>query len=164
MIRKSKKNQKDGQRALFEFADAEIPKPYTIGAYLNFLNGEFRRYEARVKGEISSLDIRDTYLFFSLKDKNGEGLLSCFMWRRNYDIAGVDLEIGMEIIVDGHPEIYAPSGRFNFRVSTVELVGEGALKKAYEELKKKLEREGLFAAEKKKQIPEFPRPIRLITS
>src|SRR3989344_5191224 len=148
MIRKSKKNQKDGQGALFEFAEAEIPKPYTIGAYLNFLNGEFKRYKARVMGEISSLDIRDTYLFFSLKDKNGEGLLSCFMWRRNYDIAGVDLEVGMEIIVDGHPEIYAPSGRFNFRVSMVELVGEGALKKAYEELKKKLEREGVFVAEK----------------
>ena len=164
MIRKSKKNQKDGQGALFEFAEAEIPKPYTIGAYLNFLNGEFKRYKARVMGEISSLDIRDTYLFFSLKDKNGEGLLSCFMWRRNYDIAGVDLEVGMEIIVDGHPEIYAPSGRFNFRVSMVELVGEGALKKAYEELKKKLEREGLFVAEKKKQIPEFPQRIGLITS
>src|SRR3989344_1373015 len=164
MIRKSKKNQKDGQGALFEFAEAEIPKPYTIGAYLNFLNGEFKRYKARVMGEISSLDIRDTYLFFSLKDKNGEGLLSCFMWRRNYDIAGVDLEVGMEIIVDGHPEIYAPSGWFNFRVSMVELVGEGALKKAYEELKKKLEREGLFVAEKKKQIPEFPQRIGLITS
>ena len=164
MIRKSKKNQKDGQGALFEFAEAEIPKPYTIGAYLNFLNGEFKRYKARVMGEISSLDIRDTYLFFSLKDKNGEGLLSCFMWRRNYDIAGVDLEVGMEIIVDGHPEIYAPSGRFNFRVSMVELVGEGALKKAYEELKKKWEREGLFVAEKKKQIPEFPQRIGLITS
>lgn len=139
-------------------------KPYTISGYLNFLNTEFQKYKARVQGEVSSLDIRDGYLFLSLKDKDDASVLSCFMWRRNYDLCGISLEIGMEVIADGFPEIYTPSGRFNFRVSTIELVGEGELKKTYDKLKQKLEREGLFAVEKKKPIPEFPQRIGLITS
>lgn len=139
-------------------------KPYTISGYLNFLNTEFRRYKARVQGEVSSLDIRDNYLFFSLKDKDDKSILSCFMWKNNYELCGISLEIGMEIIVDGFPEIYPLTGRFNFRVSTIELVGEGALKKAYDKLRQKLEKEGLFSTERKKPIPEFPQRIGLITS
>lgn len=145
-------------------ANDKNEKPYTISAYLNFLNAEFRKYRARVQGEVSSLDIRDGYLFFSLKDKNNEGLLSCFMWKNNYELSGVALEIGAEVIADGFPEVYAPSGRFNLRVSTIELVGEGALKKAYNALKQRLEKEGLFSIERKKPIPEFPIKIGLITS
>ena len=142
----------------------EDTKPYTISGYLNLLNAEFKKYKARVKGEISSLDIRGTYLFFSLKDKDVESVLSCFMWRRNYELCGISLEIGMEVIIDGFPEIYTPSGRFNFRVTILELVGEGALKRAYDTLRQKLEREGLFSIERKKPIPEFPQRIGLITS
>ena len=142
----------------------EDTKPYTISGYLNLLNAEFKKYKARVQGEISSLDIRDGYLFFSLKDKDDESVLSCFMWRRNYELCGISLEIGMEVIIDGFPEIYTPSGRFNFRVTILELVGEGALKRAYDTLRQKLEREGLFSIERKKPIPEFPQRIGLITS
>ncbi|MEK7574453.1 MAG: exodeoxyribonuclease VII large subunit [Patescibacteria group bacterium] len=145
-------------------ANGKNEKPYTISAYLNFLNMEFRKYEARVQGEVSSLDIRDGYLFFSLKDKNDGSVLSCFMWKNNYELCGIALEIGMEVIVGGFPEVYALTGRFNLKVSIIELVGEGALKKAYNELKQKLEKEGLFSAERKKPIPEFPRKIGLITS
>lgn len=144
--------------------EGEDKKPYTISGYLNFLNSEFKKYKARVQGEVGSLDVRDSYLFFSLKDKDTEGVLSCFMWKSNYELCGVSLEIGMEVIVGGFPEIYTPSGRFNFRVSTIELVGEGALKKAYDKLKQKLEKEELFSTERKKQIPDFPQRIGLITS
>jgi len=76
----------------------------------------------------------------------------------------LDIELGMEIIVDGMPSIYAPSGRFNFQVNTIELVGEGALKLAYDKLKKKLEDEGLFGIARKKEIPELVQKIGLITS
>ncbi|HHE76419.1 MAG TPA: exodeoxyribonuclease VII large subunit, partial [Candidatus Parcubacteria bacterium] len=139
-------------------------KPYTVSGYLDLLNKELRKREARVQGEISSLDIRDNYLFFSLKDKNDESLLSCFMWMNNYKLCGVSFEEGLEIIVEGFPEVYKPNGRLSFRVSSAELVGEGALKKAYEQLKKRLEDEGLFLPERKKPIPEFVQRIGLITS
>ncbi len=145
-------------------ARSENEKPYMVNRYLNFLNAEFKKYQARVQGEISSLDIRDSYLFFTLKDKGGGSVLPCFMWKNNYELCGISLEIGIEIIVDGFPEIYAPSGRFNFKVSVVELVGEGTLKKAYDKLKQKLEKEGLFSPQRKRLIPEFPQRIGLITS
>ncbi len=139
-------------------------KPYQVSDYLNWINNNLRKQSARVIGEISSLNIQATYLFFSLKDKKDESLLSCFMWRRDYDLSGIKFEEGMEIIVHGYPEVYKPNGRFSLRVSTAELVGEGALKKAYLALKKKLEEEGLFSLERKKQIPEFSQKIGLITS
>ena len=143
---------------------AENDKPYTISAYLNFLNTEFKKYKARVQGEVSGVDNRDGYLFFSLKDKDDGSVLSCFMWRNNYEMCGISLEVGMEVIVDGFPEIHAPNGKFSFKASIIELVGEGALKKAYDQLKKKLDAEGLFSESRKKPIPDFPQKIGLITS
>jgi len=139
-------------------------KLYTVSWYLDLLNSKLREQGARVKGEISSLDIKERYLFFSLKDKDDESLLNCFMGISNYRLSGVSFEEGMEIIVEGFPEVYKPSGRMTFKASTAELVGEGALKKAYQKLKKKLEDEGLFSLERKKSIPDFPQEIGLITS
>jgi exodeoxyribonuclease VII large subunit len=137
---------------------------FTVADYLEILNTGLRQFEAKVIGEITSLDIRDKYIFFSIKDKKENALLPCFMWGSSYKMSGVFLEEGMEVAVHGFPEMYKPSGRMTFRADSVELVGEGALKKAYDELKKKLSAEGLFAEERKKPIPEYPQNIGLITS
>ncbi len=137
---------------------------YAVSDYLNILNFTLRNSSARIVGEISSLDIRGNYLFFSLKDKEDESLLNCFMWMSNYKLSAVELKEGMEIVVSGSPEVYKPSCRLSLKVSTVELVGEGALKKAYEDLRKKLEKEGLFSVETKRSLPEFPQTIGLVTS
>ncbi|MBU1993025.1 exodeoxyribonuclease VII large subunit, partial [Patescibacteria group bacterium] len=146
------------------FANFVKDKPYTVSNYLDLLNNKLSQQEARVQGEISSLEIRENYLFFSLKDRGNESVLRCFMGNNDYKLCGISFEEGMEIIVDGFPEIYKPNGRFSFQVSTAELVGEGTLKKAYNQLKKKLEAEGLFSPERKKPIPEFSQKIGLITS
>lgn len=136
----------------------------SVGAYLDLLNDGLREFEGRIIGEITSLDIRDRYLFFGIKDKQDESLINCFMWRSNYAMQGVQLREGMEIIVHGFPEIYKPGGRLSLRVDTIELVGEGALKKAYDELRAKLEKEGLFDPARKRPIPEYPHNIGVITS
>ncbi len=137
---------------------------YSVSNYLNLLNDQLQFQKGRVQGEISSLKIQETYLFFSLKDKKDESVLNCFMWVRDYRSCSIDLETGMEVIIEGFPEIYKPGGHLNLKVSTVELVGEGVLKKAYDKLKKKFELEGLFAEERKKSLPDFPQKIGLITS
>jgi len=139
-------------------------KFYTVGDYLNNLNNQLRNQEARIKGEISSFSIKGGCVYFALKDKKDGSLLNCFMWKRNYDLCGISLEEGMEIIAGGFPEIYKPAGKLTLQVSVIELVGEGVLKKAYLELRKKLEGEGLFDESRKKLIPEFPQKIGLITS
>jgi len=139
-------------------------KIFTVAGYLEILNIGLHQFEAKVIGEITSLDIRGNYIFFSIKDKKENAMMPCFMWGTAYKMSGVFLEEGMEVQVHGFPEMYKPSGRLTFKADTVELVGEGALKKAYDELKKKLEKEGLFAESRKKPIPEYPQNIGLITS
>ena len=135
-----------------------------VGLYVSLLNSKLGDLEAKVSGEVTSISQRGTYLFFTLKDKTDESLLQCFMWKRDYDLSGVTLAEGMEVAVLGVPEIYRARGSFSFRSKALFLVGEGALKKAYEELKTKLTSEGLFAHERKKHLPEFPERIGLITS
>lgn len=160
-------NQKDMKTALnsdFSKDNNQNKKPYTVSSYLDLLNDKLRGRKARIRGEISSLDIRTNYLFFSLKDKNDDSVLRCFMWDSDYKLCGISFKEGVEIIVEGFPEIYKPRGKLSFRVSMAELAGEGAIKNAYDKLKRKLEKEGLFAEERKKPIPEFPRKIGLITS
>jgi len=139
-------------------------KPISVSKYLNSLNSQLRQQKARIQGEISSLDIRENVIYFSLKDREDESVLNCLIWKRDYQFSGIIFEVGMEIILEGYAEVYKLNGRLSFKASVAELVGEGALKKAYDQLKNKLEAEGLFAPERKKPIPEFPQKIGLVTS
>ncbi|HSE34616.1 MAG TPA: exodeoxyribonuclease VII large subunit [Candidatus Paceibacterota bacterium] len=136
----------------------------SVSAYLDEVNTALNDLEAALVGEISSFDSRANYCFFTLKDKDDESALSCFMWMRDVELSGVAPEIGMEVLVRGAAEVYKPSGRMTFRAHSIELVGEGALKRAYEILKRKLDAEGLFALERKRELPEFPERIGIITS
>jgi exodeoxyribonuclease VII large subunit len=89
--------------------------------------------------------------------------MSCVIWRGSYNLYGVKLREGMKIIASGCPGLHSKYG-FKFIANVIELAGEGTLKKEYERLKKELEKDGLFAVERKKLIPDFPRKIGLITS
>ncbi|MBI3442250.1 MAG: exodeoxyribonuclease VII large subunit [Candidatus Sungbacteria bacterium] len=139
-------------------------KIFSVGQFLDLLNIGLRTSEAKIVGEVSSCDFRLNYLFFTLKDNDDGSAINCFMWQREYRMSGVVIGEGMEIIAHGFPEIYKPSGRLSFHADSIELIGEGALKKAYDELRQKLEREGMFAPERKRAIPEYPEEIGLITS
>lgn len=140
-------------------------KPVTVSEYLNALNASLREFHARIGGEISQLKHADSgHVYFSIKDKNDGSVLRCAMWQRTYAICGVELKEGLEVVVAGAANIYKPRGEFTFIARTVELAGAGAFERAYQELKKKLEDEGLFAEERKRPIPAFPRAIGVITS
>jgi exodeoxyribonuclease VII large subunit len=140
-------------------------KIFTIAEYIEILNVFFKAQSARIVGEISELKrAASGHVYFSIKDKENPGSLDAIMWSRNYQLCGINLEVGMEVILNGHPNVYPPSGRLSFVADTVELVGEGALKKAYDELRKKLEAEGVFAAARKRAIPEYAARIGVITS
>lgn len=137
----------------------------SVSDYINFLNEILKRVDARIVGEISSFQIAASgHVYFSIKDKNKSATLKCVMWKYNYQMCGVKLKEGLEVIVSGNSDIYLNTGNLNFKVETIELVGEGALKKAYDELKNKLEKEGLFNFETKRKIPEYPTKIGVITS
>jgi len=155
-------NERDGEEIAADFNSQD--RVFEVGEYLDFLNMKLLESEAKIKGEVSSVENRGSYVFFGIKDKEDESLLNCFIWARDYEVSGVELEEGTEVIIWGYPSVYKPSGRMSFQVKLIEVVGEGALKKAYDELKKKMEAEGLFAPERKKPIPDFSHKIGLITS
>lgn len=144
--------------------ESDTGEPISVGSFLQEINDTLAEKTNRVSGEVVEFDIRDNYLFFTIKDPEAEASMQCFMWRRDYDLSDVSLEEGLEVAVEGIPEIYKPNGRFTFRVSVIELVGEGALKQAYEKLKEKLTEAGLFADENKQSLPSFPQNIGVITS
>ena len=139
-------------------------KTESVGEFLDRLNLSLSSRGGRVRGEVTSFQWRNTCVYFSLKDSHNEAVLSCFMWAKDLMLFGVELHEGMDVVVNGFPPVYKPSGKMNFNVSDIELVGEGALKASYEALKKKLEIEGMFDVEQKKKIPEFPQRIGIITS
>ncbi len=146
-------------------ADGGEAKVFTVVQYIEVLNTFLKRESVRITGEVSELKrAASGHVYFTIKDKNAPGVLDCIIWSRNYELCGVALEVGMEVILSGHPNIYAPSGRLSFVADTVELVGEGALKKAYDELKKKLEAEGVFAAARKRTLPDYVCRIGVVTS
>lgn len=156
--------EKDQDFLKDDFNEDSNSEPLSVSNYLDFLNHKLSRDNARIQGEISSLDIRDRVIYFSLKDSEDGSLINCLIWKNVYELSGIEFEIGMEIILNGCPDIYKPSGRLSFKTSSAELVGEGALKIAYEKLKEKLQKEGLFDEARKKPLPLYPNKIGLITS
>ena len=138
---------------------------FSISAYLKLLNGVLNSFEARIMGEVSEIKISSVgHVYFSLKDKKDQSVLSCVIWNYDYKLCGVQLKEGLEIIAKGIPDVYPPTGRLSFKTKMIQLVGEGELKKEYEKLKKKLEGEGLFSLERKKEIPPFIQKVGIITS
>jgi exodeoxyribonuclease VII large subunit len=144
--------------------ESQVRDTLSVSQFLDGLNVELSGMAARVQGEVSSVDARERVVYFTLKDAQDGSALNCLIFRYQYEISGVQIAIGDEIIVEGSPEIYKPSGRLSLKVGVIELFGEGALKKSYDALKLKLEREGLFSPEKKRVLPQFPERIALITS
>ena len=116
-----------------------------------------------IQGEISSFTAHGSgHWYFTIKDKKSS--LSCVMFKFENQNVLFDPKVGDELILNGNISIYAPSGRYQFNVKHIEVFGEGALLKAFEDLKFKLESEGLFSQNIKKEIPSLPLSVAVITS
>lgn len=132
----------------------------SVTEFNTHVNEVLRKMRVWVQGEVSGYKVsQNKWVSFDLKDKGSR--LNCFMTIYQLDQA---LEDGMEVKVLGTPSVYVPYGKYSFTVSRVEPVGEGALRRAFELTKKKLEGEGLFDPERKKAIPRFPETIGIVTS
>jgi exodeoxyribonuclease VII large subunit len=139
--------------------------PISVSDYILVVNQLLSGINVKIFGEVSEVKIASSgHLYFALKDEKSGDMISCALWSSIYRMCGVKIEDGMKVIVTGTADIYKVRGTFTFKVKTIELAGEGALKKAYDELKRKLEKEGIFAEERKRAIPKYPRKIGLITS
>jgi len=116
--------------------------------------------EVVVQGEVSGFKTnKDKLVFFELKDKKARVLCFLLKWELK-----VEIEDGMEVQICGTPSLFQASGAFHIRVAEVVLIGSGALNRAFELLKSKLEQEGLFDIARKRILSEFPESIGIITS
>ena len=116
-----------------------------------------------VQGEISNLSRPASgHVYFTLKDSSAA--LKCVMWKTSAARLGIALQEGMEVEVHGRIGIYEVSGQYQLYADQIRPVGEGALYQEFLRLKSILEAEGLFAPERKRPIPLFPRRIGIITS
>jgi len=140
-------------------------KIFTISEFVELLNIGLKASKVKITGEVSELKIASSgHVYFKMKDEVEQAVISCKIWARQYRLFGIELKQGMKIIAFGNPEIWAPRGDLSFTCETIELVGDGALKKQYDLLKEKLEKEGIFALENKREIPKYPQKIGVITS
>jgi exodeoxyribonuclease VII large subunit len=116
-----------------------------------------------IEGEISSFTPHSSgHWYFSIKDEKSS--LSCVMWSSDNNKILFKPQVGDKLIINGAISLYSPTGRYQLNAKHMELAGEGALLRAYEQLKAQLESEGLFSLETKKSLPLLPKKIAVITS
>ncbi len=125
-----------------------------LGEYFSdvWIEGEVSNFKAYASG----------HLYFALKDEGSQLQAVCF--RHSAQRLKFELEDGLAVIGHGRLEVYQPNGKYQIILDTIEPKGLGALQKAFEQLKRKLEKEGLFAAERKRPLPSLPRTVGIVTS
>jgi len=125
------------------------------------LENQFRGVS--VIGEISNMARPSSgHIYFTLKDE--DGAIRCAMFRNQNLRLNFEPQNGDQCILKGQVSLYAPRGDYQLIVSSMQPAGAGNLMHQFEELKKKLDAEGLFAQEIKKQLPKQPKHIGVITS
>jgi exodeoxyribonuclease VII large subunit len=116
-----------------------------------------------VTGEVTNLRAQSSgHMYFTLKDAGAQ--LSCVLFRGETIVHRGLLSDGQKVLLQGDVTVYEARGQYQLIVRAVELQGVGALQVAFEKLKQKLAAEGLFAPERKRLLPKYPRRIGLVTS
>lgn len=116
-----------------------------------------------IRGEISNLARPASgHIYFSLKDQHSQ--VRCAMFKNRLRGISFNAENGLEILARANVSLYEGRGEFQLILEHMEPAGEGALQRAFEELKQQLSKEGLFDATHKKSLPAFPGTIGVITS
>src|SRR2546425_11827545 len=116
-----------------------------------------------VEGEISNFRAHDSgHLYFTLKDGNAQ--IRVVMFRSSARLLRFRPADGLQVVVRGRVTVYEDRGELQISAEYIEPKGAGSLQLAFEQLKAKLEAEGLFAAERKKAIPPLPSRIGIVTS
>ena len=129
----------------------------------NIVDGDFFLSNVTLKGEISNLKFHTRgHLYFSLKDENSK--INAVMF--NYKNLGLNFipKDGMNVIVKGKVSVFTTGGSYQITVSNMKEDGIGNLYILFEELKRRLEREGLFSPEHKKKLPRIPKKVGVITA
>ena len=116
-----------------------------------------------VQGEVSNLRVPSSgHMYFTLKDEKSQ--IRAVVFRRTAMLLRFSLDNGLNVVTRGRVTVYEPRGDYQILVDAIEPCGVGALQLAYEQLKEKLGKEGLFDPSRKQPLPFFPERVGIITS
>jgi len=117
-----------------------------------------------VQGEVSNFNLNRAsgHAYFTMKDASA--CIDCVMFRSEFARLKFKPGDGMEMIATGNVRVYPQRGRYQLYVNQLHPLGQGALELAFQQLRSKLEAEGLFNADRKRPVPPYPRRIVLVTS
>ncbi|MEW8993042.1 exodeoxyribonuclease VII large subunit [Clostridium sp.] len=135
-----------------------------VNSYIKkVIDNDFILKNSNIKGELSNVKVHSSgHIYFSLKDNFTK--LKCVMFKTKAMNLTFMPKDGMNVVVSGNISIYEKEGTYQLYCNTMEVDGEGELFTAFNLLKEKLEIEGLFDINRKKEIPAIPRRIGVITS
>lgn len=117
-----------------------------------------------VTGEVSSLHEHNRGLFFTLSDPDGEAAINCVVWNTQRFKLGWEPKRGEQIIALGNVKLYSKRGEYKLTVFQCLPAGEGLQELRYQQLRSRLQAEGLFDRERKRPLPSHPRTIAVVTS
>lgn len=137
---------------------------FSVSEYIDLLNETLKIRKFTIQGEITKFTARGGTVFFTIADKEDDATLECLIWKSVFESLGIELEEGLEVKITGTANVYKKNGRLSFLATRIVPLGEGALKKAFEKLKKQLEEKGYFSTERKRPIPTYVKNIGLITA
>jgi len=116
-----------------------------------------------VAGEISGYKPhRSGHRYFDLKDENS--VIPAVMWKSNVSKLKFEPESGLAVLAKGYVDVYPPQGKYQFYVESMSPAGVGQLQLAFEQMRQRLQAEGLFDEEHKKPLPRYPQRIGILTS
>ncbi|HSR04417.1 MAG TPA: exodeoxyribonuclease VII large subunit [Proteiniclasticum sp.] len=116
-----------------------------------------------VMGEISNFKAHSSgHLYFSLKDENAK--VNCVMFRSDASSLKINPKDGMKVVIKGRVSVYTKEGSYQLYATMIEEVGLGEIYQEFERNKEKLQKEGLFRDEIKKELPEYPDKVAIVTS
>ncbi|MCC6424577.1 MAG: exodeoxyribonuclease VII large subunit [Phycisphaerales bacterium] len=117
-----------------------------------------------IKGELSNYKAHESsgISYFTLKDT--ANCIDCVMFRREAARLKFTPQPGMELLADGRVSVYGQRGKYQFYANSLQPLGQGALELAFQQLRKKLQEEGLFSPERKRPLPDYPLRVAILTS
>jgi len=141
------------------------PRTLTVSELTDRLRGvlETEFFDVWVEGEISNLKLAGSgHWYFSLKDERAQ--IRAVVWKTEARLIRFKPKDGMRVVARGGLRVYDARGEYQISVQVLEPLGKGSLQQAFEELKEKLGKEGLFEAARKRPLPMLPRRIGIVTS
>jgi len=130
----------------------------------SLIEGDIRLANIAVKGEISNFKnhYSSGHLYFTLKDNDAS--IRCVMFKWNAQKIRFDVQDGLQVILRGKVSLYEKDGQYQFYVEDMLADGMGDIALKFEQIKQRLEAEGMFDLESKRPIPKFPKRIAVVTS